>query len=223
VTPVLWKWPEAARVGKPVPKGKFYEKAKITNRLKDAFVAEVEQIEWAYKLSPQTLAIGAAGELAEIQVFRVTAKTGQDVSTGVLEAIDASVQTPIIFEEFAGEEVRTLAAYKETGPKGPKTGALLEGDWATGDASRTQLPHALNLAGLYGQLLDPLLPMNRRPGEAMSEVLARIDRARVLDREVKALERKLAKEPQLNRKLDIRRELLQQTAEYEALVAAVTE
>lgn len=222
MTPVLWKWPESARVGKAVPKSKFYEKAKITSRLKDAFVAEVEQIDWVYKLSPQTLKIGAADDLTEVQVFRVTAKEGHRVSTGVLEAIDASVQTPIIFEEVCGEELRTRAAFKELGPKGPKIGPLLEGDWVAGDAPRTQLPLALNLVGLYGQLINPLLPLPRRPGESMSEVLGRIDRVRVLEREVKALERKLAKEPQLNRKLDIRRELMQRTAEYEGLTAEVT-
>jgi hypothetical protein len=223
MTAVLWKWPESARVGRAVPKSKFYEKAKITTRLKEAFVAEVEQIDWAYKLSSLTLKIGAAGDLTEIQVFRITAKAGQGVSTGVLEAIDASVQTPIIFEEVSGDEMRTSAAFKELGPKGTKTGPRLEGDWVKGDTPRMQLPPALNLVGLYGQLIDPLLPLPRRPGESMSEALARIDRVRALDRDVKALERKLAKEPQLNRKLDIRRELMQRVAEYRALAAAVPE
>jgi hypothetical protein len=223
MTPVLWKWPEVARVGKAVPKNKFYEKAKITTRLKEAFVAEVEQIEWAYKLSSQTLKFGAAGDLTEIQVFRVTAKVGQGLSSGVLEAIDASVQTPIIFEEVCGKEVRTRAAFKELGPKGPKTGPRLDGEWVKADAPRAQLPPALDLVGLYGQLIDPLLPLPRRPGESMSEALARIDQVRALDRDVKALERKLAKEPQLNRKLGIRRELMERVAEYSALIAAVTE
>jgi CRP-like cAMP-binding protein len=223
MTPMLWKWPESALVGKIVPKSKFYEKAKITKRRKEAFIAEVEQIEWAYKLSSQTLKIRAAGDLTEIQVFRVTAKVGQDVSTGVLEAIDVSVQTPIIFEEVCGEEVRTRAALKERQPNGPKTGLLLEGDWVQQDTPRSHLPQALDLVGLYCQLIDPLLPLPRRPGESMSEVLARIDRVRVLGRNVKALERKLAKEPQLNRKLDIRRELMQRTTEYDTLVAAIPE
>ena len=223
MTPVLWKWPESALVGKVVPKIKFYEKAKITTRLKEAFVAEVEQIDWAYKLSSQTLKIGAAGDLTEIQVFRITAKVGQDVSSGVLEAIDASVQTPIIFEEVCGEELRTRAAFKDMGPKGSRTGPRLEGDWVPGDTMRTQLPPALDLLGLYGQLIDPLLPLPRRPGESMSDALARIDRVGVLDRDVKVLERKIANEPQLNRKLDIRRELMQRVAEYTALVTEVTD
>jgi len=222
VTLVLWKWPESARVGKTVPKSKFYEKGKVDNRLKDAFVSEVEQIEWAYKLSPQTLKIVAEGEPTEIQVFRVTAKTGQEVSAGVLKAIDSTVQTPIIFEEAREEEVRTRAAYKEQGPKGPKVGVLWEGDWVTGDPARGRLPQALDLAGLYSQLIDPLLPLHRWPGESMSDVQDRIDRVRALDRELKMLERKLAREPQLNRKLDIRRELIQRTAEHEALTSPVS-
>lgn len=219
MTPVLWKWPESARVGKVIPKNKFYEKAKITTRLKEAFVAEVEQIEWAYKLSSQALKIGAAGDPTEIQVFRVTAKVGQGVSARVLEAIDTSVHTPIIFEEVCGEDLRTRAAFKEPGTKGVKTGPRLDGDWVDGDAPRAALPPALDLVGLYGQLIDPLLPLPRRPGESMSEALARIDRARALDREMKALERKIANEPQLNRKLDFRRELMWRAAEHETLTS----
>jgi hypothetical protein len=119
--------------------------------------------------------------------------------------------------------IRTLAAFKEAGAKAPKISARMAGEWNSDSAERTHLPPARDLGSLYRELLRPLMPLTPRPGESLSEALDRIEQARSLEREVEALKRKLAKEPQLNRKLDIRRELMKRTAEYEALVAAVTE
>ena len=223
MTAVLWKWPEAARVGKVVPKSKFYEKAKVSSRLRDAFVNEVERITWGYKLAPQTLSLAASSGVPEIQVFLVEAKADREVSGDILSAIDSSVHTPIIFEEQRDGRIRTLAAFKEAGPKAPKISARMAGGWDTDSAERTHLPPARDLGSLYRELLRPLMPLTPRPGESLSDALGRIEWARLLEREVEALKRKLAKEPQLNRKLDIRRELMKRTAEYEALVAAVAE
>ena len=49
---VLWQWPTQTSVGRVVPKTKFYEKAKVSTRVREAFVSEVERITWAHKLSP---------------------------------------------------------------------------------------------------------------------------------------------------------------------------
>jgi hypothetical protein len=223
MTPVLWKWPETTRVGKVVPKNKFYEMAKVSSRLRDAFVNEVERIIWGYKLAPQTLSLAASPGVPEIQVFLVEAKADREVSGGVLSAIDSSVHTPIIFEEQRDGLVRTIAAFKEAGPKAPKIGVRMAGEWDRDSAERTHLPPARDLGSLYRELLQPLMPLTPRPGESLPEALGRIEQARSIEREVEALKRKLAQEPQLNRKLDIRRELMQRTAEYEALVAEVTE
>ncbi len=219
MTPVLWKWPETTRVGKVVPKSKFYEKAKVSNRLRDAFVNEVERITWGYKLAPQTLSLASSSEVPEIQVFLVEAKADREVSWDVLSAIDSSVHTPIIFEEQRDGRIRTVAAFKESGPKAPKISARMAGDWGRDSAERTHLPLARDLGSLYRELLRPLMHLTPRPGESLSEAFGRIEEARSLEREVEALKRKLVKEPQLNRKLDIRRELMRRTAEYEALVA----
>ena len=214
---VLWQWPTQTRVGRVVPKTKFYEKAKVSTRVREAFVSEVERITWAYKLSPQTITLAGTSTVPEIQVFTVEAKLGQEVSGAVLDVIDAAVQTPIIFEEFGSYGVRTRAAGKVPGVKGPKLGARFTGEWLPADASRRGLPQALDMSGLYSQLLSPLLPLEARPGEALSETLGRIANAQALARQIKALESRMANEKQLNRKMEIRRELRERMAEYDTV------
>lgn len=228
---LLWQWPQQASVGRVVPKGKFYEHAKVTARLREAFVNEVDRITWAFKLAPATVHLADSDAVTEIQVFVIEAKAERTVSDQVLAAIDKAVQTPVIFEEVSSSESsaptgrdashrRTRAAYKRPGSRGPVIGSLLNGDWVSASADRQPLPTALDLPSLYERLLAPLLPILPRPGEAMSDTLGRMDRARALGREVETLERRMKAEEQLNRKLDIRRELQALIAQYEDVVCA---
>jgi hypothetical protein len=214
---VLWQWPAQTRLDRPIPKTKFYEKAKVSTRVREAFVADVERITWAHKLSPQTITLAGTRTVPEIQVFAVEAKPGREISGAVLDVIDAAVQTPIIFEEYGSDGVRTRAAGKVPGVKGPKLGARFTGEWLLSDASRRVLPQALDLSGLYSQLLSPLFPLEARPGEALSETLGRIADAQALAHQIKALEARMAKEKQLNRKMEIRRELRERMSEYDTV------
>jgi hypothetical protein len=226
---LLWQWPQQASVGRVVPKSKFYEHAKVTSRLREAFVKEVDRITWAFKLAPATVNLADSEAVTEIQVFVIEAKAERTVSDQVLVAIDKAVQTPIIFEEVSSNETsapgsrgaptrRTRAAYKQLGSRGPDISTLLNGDWVSASAGRQPLPTALDLSGLYGRLLAPLLPILPRPGESMSDTVGRMDRARALGREVETLERRMKAEAQLNRKLDLRRELQALVAQYDAVV-----
>ena len=70
---------------------------------------------------------------------------------------------------------------------------------------------------MYTALLEPLTPVAVRPGEDVSEVAARLQTVRTLEREIAALERKLRTEPQLNRKIELRRTLKTKQAELDSL------
>lgn len=54
--------------------------------------------------------------------------------------------------------------------------------------------------------------MDTRAGETVSQATGRLDRTRKLQREIAALEKKLRAEPQLNRKIELRRLLKERTA-----------
>ena len=59
------------------------------------------------------------------------------------------------------------------------------------------------------------MPVSARAGEEVSEVVARLKAAGKLEREVTSLERKLRNEPQLNRKVELRRNLRSKQTELE--------
>ena len=219
---LLYRWPAAAKFGRVVPKTKFYERTTVSAKTRGKFVAEVQRITWAYKLADATIHLHGNAAVPEIQVFVIDAKD-DDVSDDVFTAIDKAVQFPIIFElnRGSGAQARTrmVAAHKQLdGPK-PRLSAYFSTVWQSADAPRVPLPLALDLPALYAGLLAPVLPIAARPGERLLETTARMEQARKVEREIAALERRLRTELQLNRKVELRRELRDRTAILTALTA----
>lgn len=218
---VLYRWPSSAKFGRVVPKTKFYEQANVSAALREKFVEEVQRVTWAYKLADETIRLRGTEAVPEIQVFVVDAKN-EGVTEDVLAAIDRAIPFPIIFEIARGSEdsaqVRMVAAHKQLGRGIPKIASYFTSQWESADWPRSPLPPAVDLTGLYSALLAPLLPTPARPGESMSEVNARMEAVRKLEREIAALKRKLRTEPQLNRKMELRREMKDRQASLASLL-----
>lgn len=221
MTDILYRWPEAAKFGRRVPKEKFYEHGTVSTAVREKFINEVQRITWAYKLAEATINLPGAATVPEIQVFTIDAKS-DDVSEVVLGAIDKAVPFPIIFEiaHRRGErlEARTVAAHKQLGTGIPKLSAYYSTAWQPVGTSRQPLPTAITMPALYAALLQPLTPITARPGEDLSDVAYRLAEVHKLEREVTTLKRKLRTELQLNRKIELRRELKEHQAALAALV-----
>lgn len=220
--PVLYRWPANAAFGRTVPKTKFYEHGNVRTALREKFIDDIQRITWAYKLAENTVNLPGTSTVPEIQAFQIDAK-GDDVSTLVLTAIDKAVRTPIIFEITRGDSsarlTRMVAAHKSPSSGTAKLGAYYTTEWQPDDTCRQPLPTAIDLPALYAGLLESLTPLTARPGEDAAEMAARLESVRKLEREVAALEQKLRAEPQLNRKVEIRRTLKSKQAALAALTS----
>jgi len=218
VIDILYQWPAGALFGARIPKERFYERTASTAALREKFVAEVGRISWVYKLAAETINLPGSPEVPEIEVIQVDAKAN-DVSAQVLASIDKAIPNPVIFEvrrdDAHGGAVRMTAAHNPVGSPAPKPGAYFSTGWMRGDFPRVPLPTAITMTALYSALIGPLTPLAPRPGESPAVVGERLDAVRRLKREISALERKLRSEPQLNRKVELRRELKAKQAELE--------
>lgn len=216
----LYCWPEATQFGSRIPKEKFYEHGTVPAAVREKFVSDVRRITWTYKLAESTVNLPGSNAVPEIQVFRIDTKS-TDVSESVLTAIDKAIPFPIVFEISRGhgedEHTRMIASHKQLGSGAPKLSTYYSTDWQPAATDRRPLPTAITLPALYTALLEPLMPVAMRPGEDMSEVSARLDTVRTLEREIATLERKLRTEPQFNRKVELRRTLKKKQTELNSL------
>lgn len=218
MTDILYQWPAGARYGARVPKERFYERTASTAPLRDKFVAEVSRISWAYKLAAETINLPGSSEVPEIEIIQLDAKEN-DISLQVLASIDKAIPNPVIFEilrdDAHGGGVRMTAAHKPTGSPPPKPNAYFSTGWMRSDTPRTSLPTAITMTALYSALIGPLTPLVPRPAESPAVFGERLNAVRRLERDISTLERKLRSEPQLNRKVELRRELRAKQAELE--------
>lgn len=219
----LFAYPKQAEFGRVLPKNKIYERSGANTRLKDLFIEQVEQIVWRYKLAPETINLAGKPGVPEIQVFAIQLKTAE-LHRDVLRCIDGAVQFPIIFELTQGQraEARTqvIAAYKrpsEVDATNWVCSEYFESGWMPATAERVPLPLALDLAGLYEQLLHRLVPIAPRPQEPLRDLIARTEAVMTKVKEVSKAEAHLAKEKQFNRKVEINSILRKLRAELEQL------
>lgn len=217
--PALFCYPVQAQFGRILPKQMIYEHSGANTRLKNLFVAQVEQIVWQYKLAPETVNLPARPGVTEIQVFRVVLKV-PELSVEVLRCVDEAVPFPLVFELEYAQQVQMVAAYKR--PSAAGTSRWVVGDyfwsgWRPAEAVRRELPVVLDLAGLYQALLQGLVPLSSRLQEGLPDWMARVELAARKHREVERVQARLMRERQFNRKVALNATLRQLKAELEAL------
>lgn len=207
--PALFSFPAQARVARVVPKSKIYEHGPVNSALRDKFVGQVEQITWAFKLAPETINLPARGGVTEIQVFDITLKA-PELDEDVLRAIDRAIPLPIIFQLHHAQRTRMVATFKRPSEADASKWVIdgyFAGDWLPTDSPRQPLPVALDLQGLYEQLLRSLLASPARPSESLPDQLQRLNRLHSLQSEHAKLNARLHKEKQFNRKVALNAQL----------------
>ncbi|KAA6435962.1 DUF4391 family protein [Agrococcus sediminis] len=217
----LFRWPQSAKFQRRMPKAQLERLADLQPRVRRSLTDDVREASWAYKLSPTTTGVPAGARIAEIQVIELGLK-GRFVPEALIDALDSAIAHPVIFELRAGDsamgEVLVLGATKTVSEKGALAhGPYHRSGWIDGTRDRRPLPVAPTLDALHDLLLAPLLGTERRASESVEAAERRLRAAAALDRVIAALERKMRSEPQLNRKLELRRELRSKQEERELL------
>lgn len=208
----LFAWPAQAAVARPLAKAKIYAHAKPTAALRALFVKQVEGITWAYKLAPETINLPAKPDVPEIEVFEVALKQ-PDIDLAVLRCIDKAIPFPILFVLRYQGHSQPIAAYKRPSDAAPgKWSQWVVGDyhaapWQKDDSIRSALPVALDMQGLYEQLLRQHLPFPARPREPLRDQLDRLSAISAKQTAAAKLEVRLAKEIQFNRKVELNAQL----------------
>jgi hypothetical protein len=209
---IHWKFPEAAKFGRVIPKEKLYSQAGANAELKQLFVEQVAQIKWAYKLAESTINLAKTEQVHELEVIHIKLKA-QTLDEKILIAIDKAIPHPTLFmltrdakysdkEEIVKEpkasalEIAYQAAHKmKTTTQGNKEkwqqSAYLKSQWLEQGNQHTLLPAAINLETLYNQLLEALIPLNLKGVNNSQEPESAYEHANSIQKK-RSLEDKLA-------------------------------
>ena len=216
---VLYSFPKSAEFGRVLPKSKIYEHASPTSKVKELFVQEVEKIIWSYKLSPETINLPTKGFVKEIQIFTIALKTGA-LKHAVLQIIDKAIPSPILYQLIFENRIRYVAACKRQNEADKSkwvVSSYFETNWMFDDTQRVVLPVVLDLGTLYHTMLRNIIPFPARQNETIDELVSRVERLTIKEREAALIAARLKKEKQFNRKVEINAELRNIKQEIEGL------
>lgn len=205
VRTALFAYPGKAAFGRIVPKAKLYEHGKVGARIKGLFAEQVEQIVWQYKLAPETTNLPASPGAPEIQIFSVRLRA-PELHHDILRCIDKAISFPLLFELHYEDRLQVVACYKRPSEAEANRWVCSDyfaTDWIAAESPRAALPVALNLGGLYEQLLHALIPLAHRPKESLSDLVERASKVRMLRKEMDKAVSQLATEKQFNRKVEL--------------------
>ena len=220
-------FPASTEFGKRIPKQKFYENLEVSPALRRVFVDQIRLVYWRNKLAASTLNIAAGEAVTEIEVFEVRLNDPQ-LDEAVLKQIDKEIPYHILFILTCDGKAQAWIGYKEasaTGANAFKVSRYYHTDWMPREALCFSLS-GLTLDEVYENLVRNIhavsqpvqtgrdgLRVIREAGTAwredlpISENIAR-DAARArLEKQIAALEAKMRKERQLNRKMELNAEL----------------
>lgn len=212
--------PDRVLVNRRIPKSKLYKQIGVDTNLERKFIDEIENIIWKYKLSKETTNLQPTNKVEEIQVFEILLKE-KYISIEILENIDRTIPYPILFLLRYKDEVKLAIAYKERNKIDENkmvVNTYYQTKWMKQHELDVDILKGLNLEEVYNNLIRQLIPIENTLEEDLEKLIELNERIESLKKEIKTLEKKIKREVQFNRKVDLNIELQKKKKELEQLL-----
>ena len=211
------EFPKSTRVNKFIPKNRFYDGARITPAVKNAFTSDVERVTWVSKLSPDTLSISKKN-WPEIEVIKVELKN-TNYNPGILQAIDTAIPYPILFILTKGGLTKFAISYKEPNRKDEnyaKVDTMFETEWNSPltdelkiDGLVTDTIYANFLSQVAGEKLNFKEDNNiesKTSLENTKEDIEKMKEREKIQKQIDSLTRRINSEPSIGKKQELAEE-----------------
>ena len=201
--------PDRTEFNKRIPKQKFYEHMELPAALKRVFVEQIRMVWWRNKLAATTVNIAAGDMVTEIEVFEVCLQQPR-LEEAILRQMDREIPYHILFLLTCEGKEQAWIGYKEAVAGGAafKVSRYYHTDWVPEGSLRFSIG-GLNMDAVYASLVRQIagdaLPSEQ--GETLQASVARSEAQQRLEQRIAALEAKVRKEKQLNRRMEYNAEL----------------
>lgn len=201
--------PPSTEFNKRIPKQKFYENIEVSPAVKRIFVEQIRIIYWRNKLAAATLNLAAGDAVTEIEVFEVKLNVPQ-LDEAVLRQIDKAIPYHILFVLTYEGKAQAWIGYKEASAGGNafKVNRYYHTDWMPENELQFMLG-GLNMDAVYESLVRQIAGerLQALSHESLKESVGRDEERRRIEKQIAALENRIHKEKQLNRKMELNAEL----------------
>lgn len=199
--------PKSTEFNRRIPKQKFYENLTISPALKRCFVEQIKVIWWRNKIAAATTNLAAGEAVTEIEVFEVCLSTPKLDET-VLREIDKEIPYHILFLLGYEGKYQAWTAYKEVMGNGTnvfKVGSYYHTGWMEESALPLKL-EGLNTDKVYENFVRQIAGDTlSRTAEVLKESIERDAYRQELNKQAAALEKKIYREKQFNKQVELNR------------------
>ena len=203
-------FPVSTEFNKRIPKQKFYENLDVSPTLRRVFVDQIRLVYWRNKLAASTLNIAAGEVVSEVEVFEVRLNEPK-LDEAVLKQIDKEIPYHILFILTCDGKAQAWIGYKEAAASGSnafKVNRYYHTDWMPEDELQLRID-GLNMDTVYESLVRQIAgdKLQAESGESLKESVERGEKKKQLEKQIAALESKMRKEKQLNRRMEMNAEM----------------
>ena len=180
----------------------FYKFMEVNPRMKARFVNDVVNITWIYKLSASTLNVTDTEEMKEIEVFVVNLKQ-PDCPTDLFTFIDTNMPHHIVFVLVYDDSAMLLINYKDW-TDDTHTKFSIRQAFASPWMPMTDLELSVqgqSLPRIYDNFVAQVSGIGEHKAGAMADIVALKKQIVTAETELESLQKKMRKEPQLDRQL----------------------
>ncbi len=212
--------PKSTEFNKRIPKQKFYENLTVTPVIKKAFTEQIKIIYWRNKLAATTLNLALGELVTEIEVFEVKLNS-PDLDENVLRLIDREIPYHILFLlEYEGK-YQAAIGYKEAVGSG-NAAFKLERYYRTKWLPDEELPlhlEGLTIDAVYENFIRQIAgdQLTGDGNTTLKESVELHKQREQIDKQIAALEAKMKKEKQLNRKIELKAEIIRMKSNLEVI------
>lgn len=192
--------PENSFVNKFVAKSKFYNRASLSAKLQNEFINKIQKITWKYKLAEETIGISKTDNVTEIQIFEIELKQ-QVIPKNILKVIDKTIPYQILYVFIYKDDF----AYGITLKENNIIQSYYFSDW---NQEINFDFNGLDLEKVYQKLVKAFITNEAKNKNIFADIISTDNTIKNLVNDIAALENKIRKEKQFNRKVDLNKSLL---------------
>ena len=198
--------PHSTEVNRRVAKEKLYQNATLTPQSRDMIKDQIDSVFWRNKLADSTMAISAGETVAEIQIFEIQLRQ-RELDKRVLPAIAKAIPYKILFILVFGDEAQVWIE---------ASGTFYNTDWQPLGGFMLRFD-GLNLDAVYENLARQISGGRLGTEGDIEEAVDRDKQRQRLEHDIAALEKKLLREKQFNKQVELNGELKRLRAELERM------
>lgn len=214
----ILKYPQSTIVNRVVPKTMFYKFMEVNPRMKTRFVNDVVNITWLYKLAASTLNVTDTEDMKEIEVFVLNLKQ-PDCPTNLFSFIDTNMPHHIVFILLHDNHAMQLINYKDwaddTHTKFKITQSFTS-SWVALDNLHLQID-GQSLPRIYDNFVAQVSGIGDHKAGSMADIVALKKQMAAVEAELKTLQKRMRKEPQLDRQMLMNKQVKAKRKELDSL------